>query len=162
MGNQKEKSLPLAIGLNFLLPGLGYIYMDKWIVGIFACLLIIGIYLISLLLIVPAWIGMNVIMAIDMVILSNKNKQKVAEENTKKCSACAELIQKEAKVCRFCGAKFESELNEPIELDEQEKEKLAKEVIDKKRERQLLESYSMGQQLSVDEVDFLKKRGITT
>ncbi|MHB1236355.1 MAG: hypothetical protein ACYCY7_02220 [Gallionella sp.] len=94
MGTAKEKSLPLAIGLNLLLPGLGYLYMGKWIVGIFACLLIIGIYLTSaLFFIVPTWLVMNIIMAIDMLILSNKNKKKVTEENMKKCPACAELIQ---------------------------------------------------------------------
>ena len=48
------------------------------------------------------------IMGIDMHILSNNNKKKVAEENMKKCPFCAELIQKEAKVCRFCSSKFEA------------------------------------------------------
>lgn len=103
----KEKSLPLAIGLNILLPGLGYMYMEKWIVGIFACLLVVGIYVTTgLLFIVPTWIGLNVIMGIDMAILSNKNKKKIAEATTIKCLNCAEVIQREAKVCRFCNTKF--------------------------------------------------------
>lgn len=103
----KEKSLPLAIGLNILLPGIGYMYMGKWIVGIFACLLVVGIYATTgLLFIVPTWIGLNVIMGIDMVILSNKNKKKIAEATTMKCPNCAEVIQREAKVCRFCNTKL--------------------------------------------------------
>ena len=102
----KEKSLPLAIGLNLLLPGIGYVYMGKWVVGIHPCLLVVGItQLLVWLFIFPTWIGLNVIMALDMVILNNKNKKKVAEATTKKCPNCAELIQREAKVCRFCNTK---------------------------------------------------------
>lgn len=109
MGATKEKSLPLAIGLNLLFPGLGYLYMGKWIVGIFASLLIIMIYLTTaMLFLAPTWITMNIIMVIDMLILSNKNKKKFIEESTKKCINCAELIQKEAKICKHCGTKIET------------------------------------------------------
>jgi hypothetical protein len=79
--------------------------MGKVIVGIAALLLIFGIYLTT-----PAfasfsvWAMMNIIMAIDMLILNNKRKKQVAEQSTKKCPKCAELIKKEATVCRFCGA----------------------------------------------------------
>lgn len=103
----KEKNLPLAIGLNILLPGLGYMYMGKWIVGIFACLLVVGIFATTgLAFIVPTWIVLNVIMGIDMAILSSKNKKKIAEATTMKCPNCAEVIQREAKVCRFCNTKL--------------------------------------------------------
>lgn len=108
MSTATEKSLPLAIGLNLVLPGLGYIYMGKWVVGIFTTLLVMMIYMSTgLLIIMPTWIGLNLIMTIDMLILSGKNKKKFMQENMKKCPACAELIQKEAKVCRFCGEKFD-------------------------------------------------------
>lgn len=73
----KEKSLPLAIGLNLLLPGVGYLYMGKWLVGIFACLLVIGIFATTgLLFLMPTWIGMNVIMAINMVFFPTKTRRK--------------------------------------------------------------------------------------
>ena len=108
MTTAKEKSLPLAIGLNLLAPGLGYMYMGKWLVGIVAFFLILGIYATAgSFFLFTTWLVMNVIMAIDMVILNNKNKRTLLEQNTKKCPNCAESIQREAKVCRFCGSKFE-------------------------------------------------------
>lgn len=102
----KEKSLPKAIGLNLFLPGLGYMYMGKPIVGPLIGLLMIGALLAGgPFLAIPAWFTINILMAIDMLILSNKNKAKIIAETMKKCPACAELIKKEANVCRFCNLK---------------------------------------------------------
>jgi hypothetical protein len=106
----KEKSLPLAIGLNILMPGVGYIYMGKWLVGIFTCLLAVGIYVTAgLLIIFPTWLVLNIIMGIDMAILSGKNKKKIAELTTMKCPNCAEVIKREAKICRFCKTQLHAD-----------------------------------------------------
>ena len=108
MSKTKEKQLGLAIGLNLLLAGAGYMYMGKWIVGIFAFLLIVGIYATTGVGgFGSAWLVMNVIMGIDMYILFKKNKEKFEQENTKKCPNCAESVQIDAKVCRYCNSSFE-------------------------------------------------------
>lgn len=67
MAIPKEKSLPLAIGLNLVLPGAGYMYMGRVIVGIGA-MVFVSLILVTtgLFFIVPTWLGLNLIMAIDM------------------------------------------------------------------------------------------------
>jgi len=50
--------------------------MGKVIIGIAALLLIFGIYLTaSIIALVPAWLIMNAVMAIDMLILGKKRKK---------------------------------------------------------------------------------------
>ena len=103
MAKASEKSLPLAIGLNLLLPGLGYVYMGRAILGLAALGLSVLLVVYSgALFFIPTWVVLNLIMAIDMVILFNKNRAAVVALSTKKCPQCAELIQKDAKICRFC------------------------------------------------------------
>jgi hypothetical protein len=108
MSEIKEKSVPLAIGLNFLLPGLGYMYMGKVILGIAALFLIIGIYAVYALSgLLLTWIGMNIIMAIDMLILGNKNKKMIEDKTMMTCPHCAELVKNEAKICKHCKSSLE-------------------------------------------------------
>ncbi len=106
MNQVKEKSIGLAIGLNLLLPGVGYMYMGKVIVGIGALLLVLGMFAVDVSYVLPVWIGINVIMAIDMLILGKKNQKDVATKTMKKCPRCAEMVQKEAAVCRYCNTMF--------------------------------------------------------
>ncbi len=101
----KAKSTAVAIGLNLILPGLGYLYMGRWVTGVLCCLLVGAIYMTSaVILIVPTWLLMNLIMAIDMVILSNKHQKKVDAATLMACPECAEMIKREARICRYCRA----------------------------------------------------------
>lgn len=101
----QEKSTALAIGLNFILPGLGYIYMGRLIIGILCSFLLLATYFTTpIIKILPVWFSMNIIMVIDMFILGSKRKKEIEKQNTMPCPECAELIKKEAKKCRFCGS----------------------------------------------------------
>lgn len=108
MSKTKEKSLGMAIGLNLLLAGAGYMYMGKWVLGTMALFIIIAIYTtLGVANIGLVWLIMNLIMAIDMYTLFKKNKDKFIDETTKKCPNCAETVQKDAKVCRYCNTSLE-------------------------------------------------------
>lgn len=115
MEQQKEKSLPLAIGLNLLAPGIGYMYMGKIIIGIAAFLLIIGIYTQATMdTFIYSWLGMNVIMALDMVILGKKRETETVNKTMVKCPMCAEWVQKDAKICKHCKSLLEQQtITEP-------------------------------------------------
>lgn len=100
------KTLPYAIGLNFLFPGLGYIYLDKPGVGASGILAVVVLFVAVIVSILPVALalgllfGMHILMAIDMMVLFNKRQTL----STKQCPECAETIQKQARVCRFCKA----------------------------------------------------------
>ncbi|MBU0801506.1 MAG: hypothetical protein KKB56_17605 [Gammaproteobacteria bacterium] len=99
----KEKNLPLGICLNLLLPGLGYIYMGRWFLGVIA-----GALILAIIFSAPAqnvlvvWLVMNLIMLIDIILLHGKNRKKYQSQNMMQCCFCAELIQKQAKICKHC------------------------------------------------------------
>ncbi|MEX5685427.1 hypothetical protein [Pseudomonas silesiensis] len=77
MTYSKSNSLGAAVGMNLLLPGLGYLYMGRWIAGVLGGALVIAICVRSPsehLLIV--WAATNLIMAIDMCLLGSRHHAK--------------------------------------------------------------------------------------
>lgn len=70
----RSKSLLAAIALNTLLPGAGYLYMERWVAGILGGALVVAIFIRSpsehLLLV---WMFANFIMMIDMCLLKARN-----------------------------------------------------------------------------------------
>ena len=55
--HQQERSIALAIGLNILIPGAGYMYMGRVILGFLALLLVTAIYLTTpLITIAITWV----------------------------------------------------------------------------------------------------------
>ena len=106
--HRQEKNILLAIGLNILTPGVGYMYMGRVVLGFLALLLVTAIYLTTpLITIAITWIAYNAIMAIDMFILGSKRNREMQSFSTKKCPQCAETIQREARICRFCRFTFD-------------------------------------------------------
>jgi TM2 domain-containing membrane protein YozV len=110
----KEKSLPLAIGLNFLFPGVGYFYMGRISSGIFAVVLtfLLGFMMVispeSIGIVASFFPGMQIVMIIDMLLLQDKRKKAIETNTLMPCPSCAEMIKKEAKVCRFCSREVQT------------------------------------------------------
>ncbi|OLU35339.1 hypothetical protein [Pseudomonas sp. PA27(2017)] len=104
MAAEKRKNLALAVGLNMLLPGLGYIYYGKWIVGFLGGGLVIAIAASNIAQnTLVVWVAVNVLMAIDMLLLNSRDRRRARDSDSMQCRSCAELIRAEAKKCRFCG-----------------------------------------------------------
>lgn len=65
----------------------------------------VGYFILSILL--SPLIGILVVLIVGKN-LSAIDQQKIANGSDKKCPFCAELIKREAKVCRYCGRELEA------------------------------------------------------
>jgi len=95
----------LAAGLNFILPGAGYIYCGRVILGVAAFLLAVLILLTYQYGAILVW----VVVIIDGFLCAERYNKKIAQDiasHMKKCPMCAELVQTEARVCKHYGHKF--------------------------------------------------------
>jgi hypothetical protein len=103
--NAKRKSGMFAAGLNFVLPGAGYIYCGRILLGLVAlCFTIVMVYANPF-----ALITMLIVLVIDGFLSADRyNKQLDAkiQKSMKKCPQCAETVLPEAKLCKHCGSKF--------------------------------------------------------
>lgn len=114
MSSLKKKSVLLAIGFNFVFPGLGYMYMGRWFLGV-----VVPVFIVSICLTIFAnfpwgwavcgffYFGCVFAMVLDMIILNNKRVEKFEKESMMKCPNCAELINRDAKICRYCRSSLE-------------------------------------------------------
>ena len=103
---KKKKSGLLAAGLNIILPGAGYIYCGRTILGIGAFILVLLIFLYYPYISIGIWI----ILIIDGFLCAeryNKDLDAKIKKQMKKCPMCAELVKPEAKICKHCHYKFE-------------------------------------------------------
>jgi TM2 domain-containing membrane protein YozV len=103
MAQPKAKDLVLAIVLNALLPGVGYMYMGRVPLGVLVLLIVPALIFFSE---GWAWLVWMLVMGVDMYILHLKNKREVEATTLKKCPSCAEMVRREALVCKHCHEKF--------------------------------------------------------
>lgn len=96
-----EKNIWIAIGLNLIVPGLGYLYMGRDVAGLVLILAMLSalFFLPLAMILVLLAIPMQIIMALDIAI----RHRKLIAAASRACPHCAEPIRIQATVCRYCG-----------------------------------------------------------
>jgi len=106
----KRKKGWIAAVLNLFLPGAGYIYCGKILIGIvvlpFFILILFSAGNLALFVVPSLWFVLIVdgFLAADR---ANKKIDKKIGDLIKKCPQCAEKVLPDAKICKHCGSKLE-------------------------------------------------------
>ena len=104
------KSPGLAAVLSFFWPGLGQIYNGE--IGKGLLIMFVQIINALLMLVLIGFITAPIVLiwsiydAYKTAERINAQAAQQAQQNTKVCPQCAERVNAEAKVCRFCGYQF--------------------------------------------------------
>lgn len=105
----KKLDFATAILLNLFIPGAGYIYVGRWVLGVVVLFLAMAPAVFAVitggmgLVLAMPWASMlSIVGAIDAYIIVRKQNASADEESTMPCPNCAERIQRAARVCRFC------------------------------------------------------------
>lgn len=99
---KKKKNGMLAAGLNILLPGAGYMYCGRILLGI----VVLPFTLLMVFTVPMVAITMWIVLIIDGFVCAGRYNKKLDEKiqgAMKTCPACAEKILPAAKVCKHCG-----------------------------------------------------------
>lgn len=100
---REAKSMWVGFVMNLLIPGLGYGYFGRPWIGV-ACFIIFTPLII--LSYGVAWFFWALVMGLDMRKFQRAHERDILVATTKKCPNCAELVLKEARICRFCQTRF--------------------------------------------------------
>ncbi len=103
-----KKDILTAVLLNLIIPGAGYMYAGRVVLGVLVLILALmcaAAYFMSFGLFSGGWLFFAVVGAIDgylTVSKYNRGIDSAVAASMRKCPHCAEKIQPDAKVCRFC------------------------------------------------------------
>ena len=105
----KEKSFLLAVVLNWFWPGLGYIYLERAMLGVCLGIFIPCIFLLLFILFPGALllaVITQIVMGFDCYNITKKHNKNLFDSKHTECPTCLETVKIGALKCKHCGQGF--------------------------------------------------------